>query len=705
MTSRSPVSFEPDSGMKSSPRKLSNRSFSFSHTKVISPPSTPRKVIPRIPKKNLGSNEVLQNINSLCDILDNADFSKYDWSNSFIKPGKLSLFSQDEELSSPLVGSSNKWIKRECPATFPSERLKSAFIAHSLKETISEISIYYPEYFVSQELDESKAEPLKYETQVWLHMLSECIQQVSFSSKSIALLLEGMRRRFADLFEFLVGFVKTEKKIVEVEKAAPPVDEKILKDNEDLKALSKGYKLHIECLNREIERLESENKQLHLELYQSNSKKTNYELQIQDLVEFTSELRQQLAESEQKIIGLSQGRIVFEKTGNLGLVPPDIISIWEQVSGFMSLLNDGVMNTIDLSQYFPEVFKSDFVPPYFTLPKKIIRVPNPEDLHFTTFFSLIRSFASENELSKLHTKFESSLRTILNTVVNFYIKRFSEFKVSEGQIVKKLTNTLNRSRSEKRHTFSWVTDMMNCSEYITKPKSAQSIPLTSLFGLIIESNHNLLESYKPPLSICEGIIKSFRNPTEIFMLIYGIEEGLGKDIACDMMKKFLLNEFPLHSFLFYCDLLYKTRTMKPTEILSYYFGYLGWHQSIEKTEIEETYCESPSKFPIVALSIYHYSIEKIQKQDLYLPENGSIDMFVENLSLNPKDAFAVSEFIHIISDRLDHPMLRDFAVILFWKRYKFDKLLLEYRFSSDPLYEFVTSYGTKKKQGKRKKSG
>ena len=689
----------PKSSPLRSPRNANTQSMIFSRGFLkITPPIYSKNASPASARKPGRStlSTFTNTLDELCDTIDNADFSTINWSKMLPKRERFKALNPKKQVSeAPFEDCKNRWIKREIPSTFANNRTHNSFLAHSLKENMGSITIKYPTYFENLDFTNSDSIPFRMESEVWMFFLNEIISEVAETSKSAALLLETMRSRLSVLFEKMVDFLEEEKKVVEVVKTVVKEAPSEL-ENARLSSQNEILTKKITFLESDFSKLLQENAELKREALNARVQQQQTEARAQKLMEINAETRQQIIDQNQKIFTLSQNNHIFKSSGSLGNVPKDVIQIWEHVSHFIMQIENGKLEEIDFSQYFP-LSTSSFEPPFFTLPINKEHIPNQDGIHYSTFFDIMRKVSSSFDPSKLQSNLENHIRKMLNKMVNVYLERIKTFSEEKNNAQLKFVGEMESLRKENIEGKDWIKLFID-NPNAFKPKKQTSEDFLACFDTIASKTVDTYNKHKEsfPRSTNEAIVNSldFEN---LVSFLKSISDGQQKHVVEFLLNKTISKNLPFHAFFFMCNVLIMMKEQTPENVFRTLFDHLGWKHANDNETMFTGFENSIHYF----LCAYLRCIDNIANEVMKKKHN-DILVLLKNEEIEEDEAKKMQEFLLRISEN-GIITEKEVAVFHFWKRNSFDLFPEVFDINEDPLIVEINDSILKKKSKKKGK--
>jgi hypothetical protein len=671
-------------------------------------------------------------VHELLEALDSNDYSKIRSAKTAV-PEKYHIFDvlpvprTDTAIYDPVT---KTFANQQYPLITPSDRAQPRLLAQNLSDALAELDDQFPGYFNSEIVDNYEA--ANEELSIWMYIFSEAIRQASGHSKAVALLLDAIRDRFATFSKLFVRQLQqnshhelapTPSQQLDLASIAQNANSgnvfggdihklNVIIENAPISAearsemqaavgkmesvANKGieFERHFDDLNKEIEDLKNTNKSLVIANFEVAQERKLAQDLVNDLMEVTDNLRRAIAEGEQRVYTLTHMNAPASMIQGLGIVPPDVLQIWEQMSHFCKGLLEGDLLRVDLDSYFPKKIANNFLPPVFRMQFPTL---SNHRVHFTTFFVEMKKLFEEKGL---FLRLEGQLREFLEAASKRYEANLREFQGEQTGIANDAVRKLDEYRMTSFDSSIIIKTFVIQRNYLHLPAKRPSQDVhTSMASLYNYASHHPIER-----SVAQTIMAHFHGPQnpDLIVFIAQIARLAKTEYEVSLLHHFLMGEYPLYVFLFYADIKTKCSELPLHEsqaklrLLSHTFGHCGW-DTIPKNKRhiwESLYCQDPVKFCTFCLALYLFCIERIQVQISDIAE-ADIELSAKSmLNLSDPELFDVSEYMKAIAD-FGKPTLRDLAILLFKRKMPFERLLSSFEQSQSLVLLGLENFGKK----------
>lgn len=654
--------------------------------------------------KSYYGNKYQERLDKLSQILNSSEFWKIDWENLFSKseiPEKYHLFHElpipDEENGSIYIKERKKWITQDFPKIFPTERDQTAFLTRTLLKSLEELEEKYPDH-------QNDPDALEEELGIWNYTFDETIRQVATHSKSLALILQNIKSRYQEIIEsydYQVG------ELDDIISAHSSSRHSVMEFDPNDTQVVKDLRAHITLLEKDMDKIRKENEKLSYEKFQLKEENNKAKDDVSKLIKVTDDLRQAVKDSEQKYYVLKFQNSAHAMNKSLGSVPDEVLIVWEQLSHFAKVILSGDLLRLDFDNYLPPDNIKTYEEPYFYMKKPPVHRTKEHNVHYLTFFDEIKEFGSESNINQIFLDLEKAIRQFINEFSSQYTSHYRESQNSHTQIMQQLQQQVLELRSTKMDDSAWIRTILSNPSFIKLPKKGDFIDVDTSINAVYQFCCKSMETSSKIRSASMAILQEFRgssNP-DLISFLAQVSCLSKKQINVDLFKRFILKDLPFHAFIFISDVkanLIKDPQKKRSSLLQSYFGQLGYMNlpTHQRSTYDSMFCTDDTKFLILCLGFYMYSIEKIELHVCRIPNDYIQTAAADMLSLTHTELVEVCDFMSCVAEKNEKPSSKEFAVLLFRKKMPFERLFYGFDFAQSEFYQYIATFGMSKKAKK-----
>ncbi|OHT02915.1 hypothetical protein TRFO_29840 [Tritrichomonas foetus] len=594
----------------------------------------------------------------------------------------------------------SKFMRREYPSYFSTDRQFFRFLFQQFSEAIDGLNERFPNYYSNDNIDDFQMRGMVSELDMWFTLFDECINQESQHSKVNSYILKNLMEVFQQAFQTLVNQVKRERENIENVKRF--YEEK--DDSSELSVTKRKLDYVVaenERLKREMDKIQEESKRFHIENFNLKREIEESQNNINGLLSTTDQLRQAISAGEQRIHEMTRDKPEAALEATFTAVPKDIMETWTQCSQFLTAVMENSLTNIDFNKLYPEDIVDDTLGYYLKLERPAVPTYEGENIHFSKLYNLIKLFRGSNEPNQVFTTLEAKIRTLFKKFALFYVDRNKKNRQKAKETENRLKKQLLDLRRSIPNPSEWISNVLSYPElYVIPKKSPPNVQGQIMF--VFQRAEELMKELNKPNSASEIVTKVFQEH-DLLLFLAQIAKSSRTDIYSDIFRKFLIQEFPFHMFLYYGKVILqndKANIQKRGTFLTSQFQHVGWNSipQLRRRSYETMYCPSPVTFPIFTLTVYQHVIENIA-----IAISNTVDQkdLKESLMKKYNDADLV-DYLIAISEKGD-PTVIEYASIVFDKKEKFEKLVVDFDPQQSKIIEYMSTFGQKKDKKKTTK--
>ncbi|OHT16426.1 hypothetical protein TRFO_02682 [Tritrichomonas foetus] len=520
----------------------------------------------------------------------------------------------------------------------------------------------------------------------------------------------------------------------------------------------------IQLLMEDIEKLKTEKREIINENFELTMQKEKAVKNLAEVMKVNEGIRETLVAREHTISLLMEKRDLTTQPESMGMVPESVLKIWYQISFFCktllnyeitdnkitssseNLLNinaidtssseniqnridhkfdssDNLENIINLNDYFPRNIRGKFNPPAFSFHKPKFEKASNKRYHYAALFTEMKNDFDEQVLDKI----ENKITQFLKAASYQYQSNFMRYKASQQKIASSSVQKLNEIRMQQKQDSNWIQILLSCREILKVPKKIpKNMNIDVKANLKIDFNQNPVETMKKIYyHVATNSIKStvsyqlmrFFKPMGNQQLMYfltHVATRSQKELDFDIFRKFLMNEIPYHSFIFYSLVQFRSKdfgvfdSRSRMKLIAELFDCVGWSKipRQKKTAFDSLFCSDSTKFCMFCLSLYQFAIEKIKDEFHGINDQNEIEEIIkEKLEINDdQKLFEKIEYMKTINGNTKITPL-ELSIVLFNGKYMFEnEIILPFEAENDPLLQYIVNFGVKSKKVKTTKA-
>ena len=635
--------------------------------------------------------EILKTLetNDACD----ATYRRTD--NCLIFPGNVKFAEVNDKSYNE-----QKFMKREFPSFISTEAQIFKYLMTQFHDAMKGVENRFPNYYSTSNLDDYQLNGMISEADMWFTLFDECINQESKHSQINAYVMQNVLETFQQDFAILVMELKNERqKMRELTRFYEKNG-----DSSEFTALAKtieNLKADKERLTKEIKKMEEEVKNLHIRNFNLQREIDLSKSTINELLHTTDELRQNIAAGNRRIYEMEKEKPKQALEASFTAVPKEIMETWTQCCQFLTaILEDGLLK-LDLNQIYPRDIKDDTLGTFLKIERPTVPTYEGENIHFSKLFHLIKTFKGEAQPNQIFTMLENKIRSFFKKFALFYVERTKGLKQANKDNETRLRKQLVDLKRTMPCQSEWIANFLSFPElYVIPKKGVPDIQEQMIY--IFQQSDTLMKALNKPNSASELLTKAYEGH-DLLLFLAQVAKMSKTNILYDLLKQFLGEELPFHMFLFYCKFSLqndKSDLMKRGKYLQATFNNYGWNSipQLRKKSYETMFCPNPVNFAIFCLALYQHTIENIAMK---ISNEVNQKDLVESLmqKYNDKD---LCDYLIAISEK-NNPTIIKYAVILFNKSEKFEKLLSDFDPQQSKLIEYLNNFGKKEEKVKSPK--
>lgn len=616
------------------------------------------------------------------------------------RSGNCCIYKADSNMTEKSY-SEQKFMRRDTSSFSSNEKQFYKNVIQQFDEAINSLEERIPNYYTN-----SKPEGLISEIDLWLTLFDECINQVSPRSPYASFVMKNIMEVFQN--DFLMLFEQSKKEKIGKHDGYGKKDDA----SEVHKLQERVAWLEAENgrLKREKAQIEEDNKKQIVENFRLKSVIEEQQRNTNQLLSTIEDLRSIVAASQQRIKEMLKDKPNQELQETFTAVPKDVLDTWTECSQFLTVILNDELTNLDFNALFPpEITKPDGTLGVFLKLNRpeVLTYSDVKNVHFSKLYYLIKTFRGDKEPNQVFNILTQKIRNLFQKFSKFTVERTEFLRKASREKAAKMTKQMNEIRNSIPEPSDWMSIIFENPDVLSIPKKGVNTNLQEQILTLFKKTDELMKTSLEKPRSAASIVQKCYTGRDLLVFLALIAKQSKSDIHADMIRRFIVNELPYHMYLQYSRVGLeneKADMRKRSTFLNSAFQNVGWNSipQQKRRHFESVYCPSPVTFPIFAMSVYEFAIQKIV---------GIIGQSVKtsNLIESLKEKYNndnMCDYLQAISKKGIPSFIEYSSVLYTFKAEKFNNALQDFDPQQSNLIEYMSTFGQKKekKKGGRKRS-